>query len=309
MMANNIVLMPIYEDKESASILLIALKEKLGDDLFIIAIDDGSIKFPLDGIILKEAGLHGHVIKLKRNLGHQRAIAVGISYVAKYFPKSNCVVMDSDGEDKPESVRDMLSTLNNCEEEIVVATRKSRVETLKFKIFYFFYKYLFRILAGRKITFGNFMAMKPVAVQRLSVMQELWVHVAGCTLVSRLRLKQMPVDRGARYKGKSKMNFNSLVLHGFRAVMVFAEDVLVRVGVLCMSVGMLSLLAIYLTILLKSIGFATPGWFSIAIAVLFIVLLQTAALTLISLMLSGIMKGSNIVVDDFEKIILKVVTV
>jgi len=298
--------MPVYEDIESAALLMKGIAKKVGRETFIVAVDDGSVQFPTDASIIRDAGLEGVVVNLKRNLGHQRAIAVGISYIAKYYPDANCLIMDSDGEDTPASAQSMLNLLPDCEEEIIVATRKSRVESFQFKLFYFFYRHLFAILAGRKISFGNFMALKPQAVQRLSVMQELWVHVAGSVLVSRLRVHNVPFDRGARYRGKSKMNFNSLVLHGFKAVMVFAEDVLVRVGVLCMIIGAFAMLAILLTSVLKWIGLATPGWFSIAIAVLFIVLLQTAALTLISLMLTGIMRGSNVVVDDFEQMVRSV---
>jgi polyisoprenyl-phosphate glycosyltransferase len=47
-------------------------------------------------------GLSGVVIKLKRNVGHQRAIAIGLNYVADHHPDIACtVVMDSDGEDTP----------------------------------------------------------------------------------------------------------------------------------------------------------------------------------------------------------------
>ena len=64
-------------------------------------------------------------------------------------------------------------------------------------------------------------------------MEELWLNLAGCVLTSKLRVKTLDIDRGKRYNGESKMNFVSLTLHGFRALMVFAEDVLVRVGIIC----------------------------------------------------------------------------
>ena len=37
-----IILMPVYEDNEAASILFKELKEELGDDFFLVVVDDGS---------------------------------------------------------------------------------------------------------------------------------------------------------------------------------------------------------------------------------------------------------------------------
>lgn len=91
------------------------------------------------------------------------------------------------------------------------------------------------------------------------------------------------------------MNFVGLALHGFRALMVFGEDVLVRVGIACSLVAFLSISGGVAALILKTIGFATPGWFSLAMGILLLVFLQTAALTLMVLMMSGIVRGGDIV--------------
>jgi hypothetical protein len=174
---------------------------------------------------------------------------------------------------------------------VVVAHRKSRVETLRFRAFYVVYKWFFMLLAGKKISFGNFMALKPNAVNRLVAMQELWIHVASCVLTSKLRMEVCPLDRGPRYAGQSKMNFVGLALHGFKGLMVFAEDVLVRVGIACAFIAVLSVIGGLAAIALKILGFATPGWFSVALGILVLVFLQTGALTLMTLMLTGVVKG------------------
>ena len=99
-------------------------------------------------------------------------------------------------------------------------------------------------------------------------MQELWIHVAGCVLTSKLRVAACPLDRGPRYAGQSKMNFAGLALHGFKGLMVFAEDVLVHVGIACALVAALSVLGVGAAVILKLIGFATPGWFSVSLGIL-----------------------------------------
>jgi hypothetical protein len=110
-------------------------------------------------------------------------------------------------------------------------------------------------------------------------------------LGSRLRIRTCALNRGPRYAGQSKMDFVGLVLHGFRGVMVFAEDVLVRVGIASALIAMLALVAGLATVVLKVSGFATPGWFSVALGILALMFLQTGSLALISLMLTGVSKS------------------
>jgi hypothetical protein len=296
-----VVLTAIYEDVEASSKLFKELEKLFRLKIYVVAIDDGSLRQPLEVTNIRTAGLDGVVIKLKRNVGHQRAIAIGLCYVADHLPDvERVVVMDSDGEDLPETIKTLVATLDQPNIDVVVAKRKSRVETLRFRAFYVVYKWLFLVLSGHKINFGNFMALKPNAVKRLVAMHELWIHVAGCVLKSKLRIATCSIDRGPRYAGQSKMNFVGLVLHGFKGLMVFAEDVLVRVGIACAFIAAFSVIAVLVAITLKTFGFATPGWFSIALGILVLVFLQTGALTLMTLMLSGIAKNGSVYPEGYR---------
>ncbi len=288
------VVMPVYEDREASSRLMKNLQREYGDAVTVVAVDDGSVRYPIDASQLDEAGIKGVVIRLRRNVGHQRAIAIGLNYVADHMPDCPCtVVMDSDGEDTPESIRELVIPLQSPDVDVVVAERKSRIETWRFKAFYVVYKALFQLLSGRKISFGNFMALKPFAIKRVAAMQELWMHIAACVLTSKLRLNTTPLDRGPRYAGKSKMNFVGLALHGFRALMVFAEDVLVRVGIACSLVAALTVFGSVVAVGLKLAGVATPGWFSVALGILLLMFLQTGAVTLMTLMLTGVVRSGS----------------
>lgn len=289
---NFVVVTPVFEDAEASARLFTELSATFGRQVHVVAVDDGSVRQPVDLATMNAAGLSGTVIRLRRNVGHQRAIAIGIGYVAENMGTVPVVVMDADGEDLPGSIPRLLQELSAADVDVVVAQRKARVETRRFKAFYFLYKRLFKLLTGREINFGNFMALKPPAVRRLAAMQELWVHVASCVLGSRLRIRGCALDRGPRYAGQSKMNFAALALHGFRGVMVFTEDVLVRVVIASALIGALAVLAGLVTIILKVSGFATPGWFSVALGILSLVFLQTGSLALISLMLNGVSKSA-----------------
>ena len=303
-----VIVTPVYEDVKAASALFRALCDQYGDAIFIVAVDDGSVKQPLTRDVITNANLNGVVIKLKRNVGHQRAIAIGLGYVNDNLRDAKTVVvMDSDGEDTPASIEQLTLPLGEDSVDVVVAARKSRVESFKFKAFYILYKMLFQLLSGKKISFGNFMAIKPRAIERLVNMQELGLHVAATVLSSKLRIRSMAIARGPRYAGKSKMNFVGLVLHGFRGLMVFAEDVLVRVGIASAVIACFTIVASVFAVGLKLLDFATPGWFSVALGILFLVFLQTGTLTLMMLMLTGVVKNKSVEPHAYKAFISEVV--
>lgn len=294
-MNNQIALVtPIYEDNESSRKLLSDIKKIYKQNIFIVAVDDGSLVDPFEVKFLEELLLDGVVIKLKKNVGHQKAIAVGLQYVAKELKwASRIVVMDSDGEDNPNKIQDLINSCKSEKIDIAVASRSSRSETRQFVFFYNVYKVIFRVLTGRSISFGNFMCIKRNALKRIIMMPELWTHLAACVLSSKLRLSSCSIDRGKRYFGQSKSNFIGFALHGFKALMIFSEEVLVRVGVFCAIIAALAILGGLIAILLKFIGIATPGWFSIVMGIFILVFLQTGTLTLMTLLLTGVSKKDN----------------
>ncbi len=290
-----IVVTPVYEDVEASSRLFEELAKEFKQTVFVVAVDDGSVKQPVQIASLEQAGVQGVVLKLRRNVGHQRAIAIGLGYASEHIQRGQqIVVMDSDGEDLPSTIHALLKNLESEDVDVVVAQRKSRVETWRFKAFYQIYKRFFSLMTGRAISFGNFMAMKSHAVQRLVAMQELSIHVAGAVLASKLRAATCSLDRGPRYAGRSKMNFVGLVLHGFKGLMVFAEDVLVRVGIACAAIAGFAVLGTASAVVLKLLGYSTPGWFSIALGILVLMFLQTGALALMTLMLTGVVRGGTV---------------
>jgi len=304
-----IVVTPVYEDVEASSHLFKELAAEFGSDVFVVAVDDGSVKQPLEIESLSNDVIDGVLIKLRRNVGHQRAIAIGLGYVSEHMrPEHQVVVMDSDGEDLPATIPLLLAQLESAETDVVVAQRKSRVETFRFKVFYALYKCFFGLMTGRAISFGNFIALKSAAVKRLVAMQELPIHVAGAVLASKLRISACPLDRGPRYAGKSKMNFVGLALHGFKGLMVFAEDVLIRVGIASAVIASLAVGGAIMTLLLKLIGITIPGWSSIAIGILVLMFLQTGALALMTLMLTGFMRSGAAPTKTFYKDFVEKIT-
>jgi len=51
---------------------------------------------------------------------------------------------------------------------------------------------------------------------------------------------------------------------------------------------------VIIAIVLKAIGFATPGWFSVALGIMLLVFMQTGTLTLMTLMLTGVVRSGSV---------------
>jgi hypothetical protein len=86
----------------------------------------------------------------------------------------------------------------------------------------------------------------------------------------------VPCERARRIDGRSRMSFVGLVTHGLGAISVFSDVVGVR---LLLSAGFLGLLAVGGMLAVGGIRLFTdlafPGWTSLSLGVLLVVLLQT----------------------------------
>lgn len=285
------IVTPVYEDQESFAELcrrFAAVEPATGTRFHVVAVDDGSLGAPPQLSAIAEAGLSGEVLRLARNVGHQAAISIGLAHAATLPSLSACVIMDSDGEDTPESIPNLLEAVRGPNVDVAVAQRAKRSETLSFKLFYAIYKRLFRLLTGQVLRFGNFMALSPAAVMRVSGMYEASTHVAGAVVKARLRRADVPTDRGTRYAGQSRMNFPSLVLHGMRAVMVFADLVLTRMALALVGMAALVVLIVVLALGMKLAGYATPGWVTIVTGFALSLFVQTGLFTMITLIVSSL---------------------
>jgi polyisoprenyl-phosphate glycosyltransferase len=72
------------------------------------------------------------IIRLASNLGHQRAIAVGLVSTFKNSKYDAVVVMDSDGEDRPSDFAKLLAHWDLHPTRIIVARRARRLESFFF---------------------------------------------------------------------------------------------------------------------------------------------------------------------------------
>jgi len=158
-----VIIMPVFNDWEAAAELCAMIDSEFAKiaavTVNILMIDDGSSRSPdqcFDGVRLDSVEALS-VLRLRRNLGHQRAIAVALGFIQERVACDVVVVMDADGEDRPADIPKLLEHLHRSPHPVAVfAERGKRVETLTFKIFYTCYRVLHFVLTGRGIRIGNF---------------------------------------------------------------------------------------------------------------------------------------------------------
>jgi glycosyltransferase involved in cell wall biosynthesis len=256
------------------------------------------------------ANLRGvKVVTLATNLGHQRALAVGLSVAVNETDADAVIVMDSDGEDRPLDIKDLLQAAEGQRSFAVVANRKRRTNPLIFKCFYALYKSVFSVMTGRDIRFGNFMLMSRDNAHRLIMHADLWNSLPGALLKSRARITEILIDRGSRYAGVSKMSYTSLVVHGMSQISVFSDIIFVRTLV---ASGMSFVLGSLVIAMVMGLRFftnhASPGWASSVIFGILILLLQiiTSTLTTMLLLLSSRNQQNIIPMRDYRDYVLSV---
>ncbi|MBM4297893.1 MAG: glycosyltransferase [Deltaproteobacteria bacterium] len=126
------ILMPVFNDWPALSLLLPSLEHELktvGLRTGLLLVDDGSTeKLPKSLANLALPSIDSiEVLSLRRNLGHQRAIAVGLAFIEAKHPCDAVVVMDSDGEDNPRDVpRLVKESIANENKKIIFAARARR---------------------------------------------------------------------------------------------------------------------------------------------------------------------------------------
>jgi glycosyltransferase involved in cell wall biosynthesis len=283
-------LTPIYNDWDSFAVLIQEIN-KLKQNLctynfFVIAVNDGSTEDLPEDFDYKNIPVT--VLNLKINIGHQRAIAVGLQYIYNEVSDYDfVVVMDSDGEDKPQDIKELINKAQQeKEKKIIFAQRKKRQESTFFKVGYFFYKYLFYFLTGQKISFGNFSVIPSKLLSKVVHQNNIWNHYSGGIIQSKIPFEKVLLDRGKRYKGVSKMNFNSLIIHGLSSIAVYFDFLSLRIlryslygiGICFVSV----LFILYQKIFTEN---AIPGWASSLILIISGIILQLFSVTLIVLLL------------------------
>ncbi len=231
------IIVPVFNDWDCLSRLVgeigaLGIAQQFpGCKLRLVAVDDHSSRKMTDSErqTIASGPVPTSILRLKRNLGHQKAIVLGLAHTHQRAAADVYVVMDVDGEDEPKDIPRLLKAFfESPDHDVIFAERTRRSESLTFKVFYHFYRALHRFLTGVQVRVGNFSVISADAADALGVTTESWLHYAAAIFRSRLRYKGIPAARGRRWFGKSHMNFVTLTAHGVSALAVFGELIGIR---------------------------------------------------------------------------------
>lgn len=262
-----VIVTPVLDDWpsfEQLAATIAAMPCLASAQLTLLAVDDGSSTVHMPPASLLSGPLEEiRVVRLKANLSHQRAIALGLAYVEKALPADIIVVMDSDGEDQPADLERLIKAHEQHPEAIIVAQRRKRSEGIRFRLGYIVYKTAFKLLTGRAISFGNFSLIPRPRLTNVIYNPSIWNSFAATLLRSRVPIQFVETDRGQRYFGQSHMNFSNLVVHGMSAISVYSDIVITRMIIFLILLGAGFAVSVAVIVALKMISdhYQIPNFF------------------------------------------------
>ena len=226
-----VILIPIYNDRESLKILIDNINSEIKDldhEISLVVINDASSQQIIDTYPNIENISSIEIINMKENRGHARCIASGLKYIFERKEFDFVIPMDGDGEDRPEEIKNFIELTEPSGEKSLVGERVKRSEGLFFKTCYQFHKYLTLAFTGQSIKFGNFTCLSKSTVKKLLAEKATWNSFSGSLKKVEKELISIPSIRGKRYFGPSQMSFFNLLKHSLSIISVFRKTVLIR---------------------------------------------------------------------------------
>ena len=234
-MKNITIITPVYNDWESFTKLLIEINKILINfeetSFSLIAINDGSTsKFKKINVPSKIKKIE--ILNMQINQGHAICLANGIKYAIKNHTFDNLIIMDADGEDRPEELQDLINKARELKDKSVVAKRVKRSEGNLFKFFYSAHKLLTLIFTGKLMNFGNYSIITKKDAEKIINDPTIVYNYSGTLKNNVENLGNINCIRGMRYFGPSKMPLFKLIIHSFSIIAVFKMNVFIRSALL-----------------------------------------------------------------------------
>ena len=226
-----IILIPLFNDWKSVSKLLNEINSQVinwNADVSVIIVNDASTE--------ARSGLESNykkiksvkILNMKENRVHQRCIASGLKYICENEDYDRVIIMDADGEDRPEELNDFFNKAQENSKMTITGNRFKRSEGVVFKILYEVHKLLTLVFTGKLIKFGNFTCLPKDHVKQLIQKPYLWNSYSSSVVRTINDRTFIPSKRGLRYVLPSKINFTGLVFHSLAIISVFRNTVIIR---------------------------------------------------------------------------------
>ena len=226
-----IILIPLFNDWKSASKLLDEIDLQVNNwdaEISVLIVNDASTEKRSELEFKYKKIKSIKILNMKKNTVHQRCIAAGLKYVCKNEDFDQVIIMDADGEDRPEELNDFFDMTKKSPNKTITGNRFKRSEGIIFKVLYELHKILTLIFTGRLIKFGNFSCLPKIHVEQLIQKPYLWNSYSSSVVKTIKDRTFIASTRGYRYVLPSKMNFTGLIFHSLAIISVFKKTVIAR---------------------------------------------------------------------------------
>jgi len=230
-MKKYVILIPIYNDRESLTKLIENINSEVKDfnsEISVVVINDASSQQIIDDYQNTENISAIEIINMKENRGHTRCIASGLKYIYEKKEFDYVIPMDGDGEDRPEEIKNFIKLAEQSKNQSIIGERVKRSESLFFKFCYLTHKIITLAFTSQYIKFGNFTCLSKSTVEKMLKEKATWNSFSGSLKKIEKNLLSTPSIRGVRYFGSSKMSFFNLLKHSLSIISVFRKTVLIR---------------------------------------------------------------------------------
>jgi len=230
-MKKYVILIPIYNDRESLTKLIENINSEVKDfnsEISVVVINDASSQQIIDDYQNTENISAIEIINMKENRGHTRCIASGLKYIYEKKEFDYVIPMDGDGEDRPEEIKNFIKLAEQSKNQSIIGERVKRSESLFFKFCYLTHKIITLAFTSQYIKFGNFTCLSKSTIEKMLKEKATWNSFSGSLKKIEKNLLSTPSIRGVRYFGSSKMSFFNLLKHSLSIISVFRKTVLIR---------------------------------------------------------------------------------
>ena len=233
-MKKNYILLPVYNDWLSLKKVLQILNESfktVKSNNYIIIVNDFSSK---KNILNKNYNNFKNIkiLNLRKNVGSQKAIFFGLKYLQKIIKKKNnqttISVLDSDGEDNPKMVKEIIKLVNKKRDYFIFASRKERTESNILRALNQLRLFITLILTGKFINFGNFSSFSSKLLKKILSNNNLYLAYSSGVLKNYNKFFFIKIKKNKRFYGNSKVNLQFLLEHTFKIISVFYISVFLR---------------------------------------------------------------------------------
>jgi len=225
------ILIPVFNDWKSVLKLLEKIDLEImhwNAEISVLVINDASTEEALNMNFNFKKIKSICIIDMKKNQGHARCNATGLKYLIEKESFDYVILMDADGEDRPEELSSLFNKSIENPSSTITANRIKRSEGPFFKLLYECHKILTYIFTGELIKFGNYSCLPRSHVMNLLKEPSIWSSFSGAVVKVISNRMSVSSIRGQRYFLPSKMNLLNLIIHSFSIIAVFRKTVIIR---------------------------------------------------------------------------------